>query len=46
MRFDVITVVKIHILVWDVTLCSMVGGYSWTSEPRRLHHTLCRQPCE
>jgi hypothetical protein len=19
--------------------------YSWTSEPKRLHHTLCRQPC-
>jgi hypothetical protein len=19
--------------------------YSWTSEPRRLHHALCRQPC-
>jgi hypothetical protein len=24
---------------------SVRGGYSWTSEPKRLHHTLCRQPC-
>jgi hypothetical protein len=21
------------------------SSYSWTSEPNRLHHTLCRQPC-
>jgi hypothetical protein len=21
------------------------GRYSWTSEPKRFHHTLCRQPC-
>jgi hypothetical protein len=21
------------------------GNYSWTSEPKRLHRTSCRQPC-
>jgi hypothetical protein len=21
------------------------SNYSWTSEPNRLHHTSCRQPC-
>jgi hypothetical protein len=24
---------------------SLVTVCSWTSEPKRLHHTLCRQPC-
>lgn len=40
-RFGIYAMVKIHIVIWIMKPCNLVGGYHHFSEIRCLHHQ-CR----